>query len=106
MRQHKGISLHQNVLSRDAFFLEVIAFCRGQRHNPKEYVSNNGTTSPGDNDRAWRDWRTFSSECSAWVMTLRGIALPPGTHIWNKKPLTPALNYGPVMLILDHQKIE
>lgn len=52
MRQHKGISLHQNVLSRDAFFREVIAFRGGQRHNPKEYVSNNGTTGPGDNDRA------------------------------------------------------
>lgn len=52
MRQHKGISLHQNVLSRDAFFLEVIALHGGQRHNPKEYVSNNGPTSPGDNDRA------------------------------------------------------
>ena len=52
MRQHKGITLHQNVLSRHVFLLEVIAFHGGQRHNPKEYVPNNGTISASDNDRA------------------------------------------------------
>lgn len=54
----------------------------------------------------WRDWRTSGSESSAWVMTLRGMSLPPDMHIWNKKPLTPALNYSPIMLTLDNQKNE
>ena len=97
MSQHKGISLHQNVLSGDAFFLRQLHFIEDKdliQRNVRLMVEPPGLAKMIE---LWRDRGTLSS----WSSRV-GHWLPLATRLWNKKLLIPPLNYSPAMLSNQH----